>query len=92
MSDKSCDAWPDAIADDDASLLWFDAKSSFLPKNCRKLQENHNVLNEYSRQNANALDQFRRRTNHVPRAAETVQSDKTAGVVLLRKRKLNPAC
>ena len=28
---------PDAIADDDASLLWFDAKSSFLPKNHRKL-------------------------------------------------------
>src|SRR5260221_13077070 len=37
MVDKSCDAWPEAIADDDASLLWFDAKSSFLPKNCRKL-------------------------------------------------------
>jgi hypothetical protein len=37
MSDKSCDAWPDAIADDNASLLWFDAKSSFLPKNRRKL-------------------------------------------------------
>ena len=37
MSDKSCDAWPDAIADDDVSLLWFDAKSSFLPKNCSKL-------------------------------------------------------
>jgi hypothetical protein len=37
MFDKSCDAWPDAIADDDASLLWFDAKSSFLPKNHRKL-------------------------------------------------------
>jgi hypothetical protein len=37
MPDKTCDAWPDAIADDDASLLWFDAKSSFLPKNHRKL-------------------------------------------------------
>jgi hypothetical protein len=37
MSDKSCDAWPDAIADDATSLLWFMAKSSFLPKNCRKL-------------------------------------------------------
>jgi hypothetical protein len=37
MSDKSCDAWPDAIADYDASLLSFDAKSSFLPKNRRKL-------------------------------------------------------
>jgi hypothetical protein len=37
MSDKSFDAWPDAIADDNASLLWFDAKSSFLPKNRRKL-------------------------------------------------------
>ncbi len=37
MPDKSRDDWPDAIADDDASLLWFDAKSSFLPKNHRKL-------------------------------------------------------
>jgi hypothetical protein len=37
MSDNSCDARPEAIADDDASLHWFDAKSSFLPKNCRKL-------------------------------------------------------
>jgi GMC oxidoreductase len=27
-----------------------------LPKNHRKLQENHNVFNEYSRQNANAID------------------------------------
>jgi hypothetical protein len=26
-----------AIADDDAFLLWFDVKSSFLPKNLRKL-------------------------------------------------------
>jgi hypothetical protein len=37
IPDKSRAAWPEAIADDDASLLWFDAKSSFLPKNCRKL-------------------------------------------------------
>ena len=38
MSDKSCGAWPDASADDDASLLWFDdAKSSFLPKSHGKL-------------------------------------------------------
>jgi hypothetical protein len=37
MSDKSCDAWPDVIADDDASLLWLVAKSSFLPKDHRKL-------------------------------------------------------
>ena len=44
-----------AIADDDAFLLWFVAKSSFLPKNRRKLQENHNVFNECSRQNADAL-------------------------------------
>jgi hypothetical protein len=33
-----------------------------LPKNHRKLQENHNVFNEYSRQNANAVVQFRPRT------------------------------
>jgi hypothetical protein len=37
MSDKSRAAWPEAIADDDASLHWFVAKSSFLPKNLRKL-------------------------------------------------------
>ncbi len=37
MPDKTCDAWPEAIADDDAFLLCFVAKSSFLPKNCRKL-------------------------------------------------------
>jgi hypothetical protein len=37
MSDKSRAAWPEAIADDDASLHWFVAKSSFLPKNRRKL-------------------------------------------------------
>jgi hypothetical protein len=37
MFDKSRAAWPEAIADDDAFLLWFDAKSSFLPKNLRKL-------------------------------------------------------
>src|SRR5258707_2066179 len=37
MSDKSRDDWPEAIADDDASLLWFVAKSSFLPKNHWKL-------------------------------------------------------
>jgi hypothetical protein len=37
MSDKFRAAWPEAIADDDASLLWFVAKSSFLPKNLRKL-------------------------------------------------------
>jgi len=29
-------------------------KAVFYPKNRRKLQENHNVFNEYSRQNANA--------------------------------------
>jgi hypothetical protein len=37
MPDKSRAAWPEAIADDDASLHWFVAKSSFLPKNLRKL-------------------------------------------------------
>jgi hypothetical protein len=37
MSDKFRAAWPEAIADDDASLPWFVAKSSFLPKNCSKL-------------------------------------------------------
>jgi hypothetical protein len=46
-----------------------------LPKNHRKLQENHNVFNEYSRQNANAIDQFRRRTNHLHREAQIVQSN-----------------
>jgi hypothetical protein len=51
LSDKSRDAWPEAIADDDASLLWFVAKSSFLPTNRRKLQENRAVFNEYSGQN-----------------------------------------
>jgi hypothetical protein len=49
MPGKSRDDWPAAIADDDASLLWFVAKSSFLPKNHRKLQESHNVFNEYFR-------------------------------------------
>jgi hypothetical protein len=89
MSDKSCDAWPEAIADDVASLLWFcekqfstkETQEAPLPKKHRKLQENHNVFNEYSRQNASALDQFRRRTNHLLRAAQIVQSNKTAGVV-----------
>ena len=65
MSDKSRAAWPKAIADDDASLHWLVAKKQFstketqeapLPKKHRKLQENHNVFNEYSRQNANAID------------------------------------
>jgi hypothetical protein len=37
MFDNSRAAWPEAIADDNASLHWFDVKSSFLPKNCRKL-------------------------------------------------------
>jgi hypothetical protein len=37
MFDNSRAAWPEAIADDDASLHWFVAKSSFLPKNLRKL-------------------------------------------------------
>jgi hypothetical protein len=37
MFDNSRAAWPEAIDDDDASLHWFDAKSSFLPKNLRKL-------------------------------------------------------
>jgi hypothetical protein len=37
MSDKFRAAWPEAIADDDAFPLWFVAKSSFLPKNRRKL-------------------------------------------------------
>src|SRR5260221_4632300 len=37
MPDKSRDARPEAIVDDDASLLWLVAKSSFLPKNRRKL-------------------------------------------------------
>src|SRR6266404_210860 len=37
MSDKSRDDWPEAIADDDASLLCLVAKSSFVPKNRRKL-------------------------------------------------------
>ena len=57
MPDKSRDAWPDAIANDDASLLWscekqFSTKEpqeAPLPKNHRILQENHNVFNEYSR-------------------------------------------
>jgi hypothetical protein len=46
-----------------------------LPKNHRKLQENHNVFNEYSRQNANAIDQFRPRTNHLLKEAQIVQSN-----------------
>jgi hypothetical protein len=38
MPDKSHGARPEAIADDDTSLLWFVAKSSsFLPKNRGKL-------------------------------------------------------
>jgi hypothetical protein len=37
MPDKYRAAWPEAIADDDAFVLWFVAKSSFLPKNHRKL-------------------------------------------------------
>jgi hypothetical protein len=56
MSDKCRDASLEAVADDDASFFGL-AKSSFLPKNRRKpplpknhrkLQENHNVFNEYS--------------------------------------------
>ncbi len=57
MPDKSRDAWPEAIADDDAAILWFcekqfstkEPQEAPLPKNHRILQENHNVLNEYSR-------------------------------------------
>src|SRR5260221_11095487 len=52
------------LGDDAASLLWscekqFSTKElqeAPLPKNHRKLQENHNVFNEYSRQNASAID------------------------------------
>jgi hypothetical protein len=73
MSEKSYDAWPDAIANDDASLLWSgekqfstrDPREAALPKNHRKLQENHNAFNEYSRQNADAIDQFRPRPKHL---------------------------
>jgi hypothetical protein len=83
MSDKSRDDWPEAIADDDASLLWLVAKSSFLPKNRRKLlcqritgsSKRINVFNEYSCQNAAAIDQFRPRTNHLLREAQIVQSN-----------------
>src|SRR5258708_40059588 len=75
MSDKSRDAWPDAIADDDASLLWFDAKSSFLPKNCRKLlyqrttgsSKRITMCSTTIHANADAIDQFRPRTNHLLR-------------------------
>ena len=56
MSDKSRDASLEAVADDDASLLWscekqFSTKEpqeAPLPKNHSILQENHNVFNEYS--------------------------------------------
>jgi hypothetical protein len=65
MSDKSRDAWPEAIADDDASLLWFVAKAVLYSKNCTKLQANHNFFNEYPRQSADAIDQFRPRTRHL---------------------------
>ncbi len=83
MSHKSRDDWPEAIADDDASLLWLVAKSSFLPKNRRKLlcqritgsSKRINVFNEYSCQNADAIDQFRPRTNHLLREAQIVQSN-----------------
>jgi hypothetical protein len=62
-----------AVANDDASLLWpcekqFSTKEpqeAPLPKNHRKLQENHNAFNEYSGQNANAIDQFRPGTKHL---------------------------
>jgi hypothetical protein len=37
MPDKSRDDCPEAIADEDASLLWLVAKSSFLPKSRSKL-------------------------------------------------------
>src|ERR1700686_654253 len=74
MSDKSRDAWPEAIADDDASVLW-SCEKQFSTKNRRKLQENHNVFNEYSRQNADAIDQFRPGTKHLLREAQIVQSN-----------------
>jgi hypothetical protein len=80
---KSGCAWPEAIADDDdASLLWFFCEKQFstkepqespLPKSHRKLQENHNVFDEYSRQNANAIDQFRPRTKDLHREAQIVE-------------------
>jgi hypothetical protein len=46
-----------AIANDDASLLWScekqfstkEPREAPLPKNHRKLQENHNVFDEYFR-------------------------------------------
>ena len=83
MSDKSRDDWPEAIADDGTSILWscekqFSTKEpqeAPLPKNHRKLQENHNVFNEYSRQNADAIDQFRPRTKDLLREAQIVQSN-----------------
>jgi hypothetical protein len=40
-------------------------KAVFYSKNCTKLQENHKVFNEYSRQNADAIAQSRARTNHL---------------------------
>jgi hypothetical protein len=63
MSDKSRDAWPEAIADGDApSLVCCEKQFSTkepqeapLPKNHSKLQENHNVFNEYSLHNASQL-------------------------------------
>jgi len=55
------------------NLLWSGEKQfstkepleALLPKNHKKLQENHNAFNEYSRQNADAIDQFRPRTKHL---------------------------
>jgi hypothetical protein len=46
-----------------------------LPKNHRKLQESHNVFNEYFRQNADAILQFRPRTKDLHREAQIVQSN-----------------
>ena len=54
MYNKSRAAWPEAVTEDEASLLWFVAKNGFLPTNRAKLQDNHNVFNESLRENADS--------------------------------------
>jgi hypothetical protein len=98
MADKSRAAWPEAIVDDDASLLWFCEKQfstkapqeAPLPKNHRKLQENHNVFNEYSRQNADAVVQFRPRTKDLHREAQIVQSKGSRRPIAQKRLAGNP--
>src|SRR5258707_15415809 len=92
MPDKNPPRLTGRLGDNDASLLWFDAKSSFLPKNRRKLLYQRTTgsskritmcsTNIHGRTQMHLINSGG--AHHEHRAAQIVQSNKTAGVVLLR--------